>query len=117
MLKIETNREAKDQGILDLINEIDEFRKISDYMNDEHLDDALSNVVKLVLNPAVPAIAAPKLIVHLSAISAVMQMKAKWYMTVEKGKAGTPENTKKELYLTVSDRLDFIVQALKFSAK
>jgi hypothetical protein len=70
-----------------------------------------------MLNPAVPAVTAPKLIVQLSAISAILKMKAKWYMTVEKGKAGTREHTQKEIYLTISDRLDFIIQALKFSAK
>lgn len=122
MLQIENNdsvsdKKPSDTGVFDLISQIDEFQKMSEYMHDEHLDEALSNVVKLMLNPAVPAVKAPRLIVQLSAISAILQMKAKWYMTVEKGKTGSIEHAKKEIYSTVSDRLDVIIQALKYSAK
>jgi hypothetical protein len=99
------------------ISTIDEFLKLHDFIDDIQFDQALTSVVKLIVNPAVPATLAPKLIVQLSAISAALALKAKYYMHVTKGKPGSLEHTRKELYLTTSKHLDNIVAALKYSAK
>ncbi len=64
---------------LELISKITEFNDIHDYMKDEQLDKALAIVVKLLMNPDVPASKAPMLIIELQAMSTKFSMMASVY--------------------------------------
>ncbi|MFN9954787.1 MAG: hypothetical protein ACK55I_16950, partial [bacterium] len=64
---------------LELINKITEFNDLHEYMKDEQLDKALSIVVKLLMNPDVPAAKAPQLIIELQAMSTIFSMMAAVY--------------------------------------
>jgi hypothetical protein len=106
-----------DESVIQLISSIDEFTKMHEFIDDVQFDQALSSVVKLIMNPAIPAVTAPKLIVQLSAISSALKLKSKYYMYMDKGKAGSQQYIRKEMYITMSERLDDIVAALKYAAK
>lgn len=99
---------------LELINEITEFNDLHKFMNDEHLDKALSIVVKLLMNPDVPAAKAPQLIIELQAMSTKFSVLASIYSTIMKDKAGTDNNNKKNVYYSVKEALDKLVDALKY---
>jgi len=58
-----------DKNTLELISDITEFNDLHEFMKDEHLDKTLAIVVKLLMNPDVPAAKAPQLITELQAIS------------------------------------------------
>lgn len=102
---------------LDYINKITEFNDIHEFMNDEDLDEALAIVVKLLMKPDVPAIQAVSLITKLQAMSAKFQILATWYTTVAKGPSGSVNHTKKNVYYTMSDTIDKLVGALKYTTK
>lgn len=102
---------------LEIISKIDEFVKLSEFIDDVEFDQALTSVVKLITNPAIDVNTAPRVILQLSAISAALAIKAKYYMFIEKGRAGSLEHTRKELYMTTSKMLDNIVAALKYSMR
>ncbi len=104
-------------NILELISSITEINDISEYMQDDQLDRGLAAVVKLVSRPDVPAQRAVSLITELQAISAVLKVKKIYYMTIAKDKAGTPNNNKKNIYATVADAIDKLVDVLKYSAR
>jgi len=55
---------TEDKNTLELINSITEFNDLHEYMNDAQLDRALAVIVKLLLNPDVPAAKAPQLMRH-----------------------------------------------------
>ena len=103
-----------DKNTLELINSITEFNDLHEYMNDTQLDRALSIVIKLLLNPDVPAAKAPHLIIELQAMSTKFAMMASYYSTIAKDKAGTANNNKKNIYYSAKESIDKLVDALKY---
>jgi hypothetical protein len=102
---------------LDYISKITEFNDLHEFMKDDDLDEALAIVVKLLMKPDVPAMQAVSLITKLQAMSAKFQILATWYTTVAKGPSGSVNHTKKNVYYTMSDTIDKLVGALKYTTK
>ena len=103
-----------DKNVLESISEITEFNDISEFMNDKDLDKALDLIIKLITKPDVPSSKAPELIVTLQSLSAKFSMLARYYTTFEKGGDSAK---KKNVYYTISDSIDKLVDALKYSAR
>ena len=103
-----------DVNTLELINSITEFNDLHEYMKDSQLDKALAIVVKLLMNPDVPAAKAPMLIIELQAMSTKFSMMASVYSTIAKDKAGTTNNNKKNIYYSAKESIDKLVDALKY---
>lgn len=103
-----------DKSPLELISVVTEFNDLHEYMKDEQLDKALAIVVKLLLNPDVPAAKAPHLIIELQAMSTKFAMMASVYSTIAKDKAGTTNNNKKNIYYSAKESIDKLVDALKY---
>jgi hypothetical protein len=99
---------------LEIISQVTEFNDLSEFMQDKDLDKALEFVIKLVMKPDVPSAKAPELIIQLQALSAKFSVLARYYTTFEKGGEASK---KKNAYYTMSDCLDRLVDALKYSAK
>ena len=102
------------KNTLELISDITEFNDLHEFMKDEHLDKALAIVVKLLMNPDVPSAKAPHLIMELQAMSTKFSILASVYSTIMKDKAGTENNKKKNVYYSVKESLDKLVDALKY---
>jgi len=103
-----------DKSSLELISDITEFNDLHEFMKDEHLDKVLGIVVKLLMNPDVPATKAPLLIIELQAMSTKFAILASVYSTILKDKAGTQNNNKKNVYYSVKESIDKLVDALKY---
>jgi hypothetical protein len=106
-----------DKSPLELISTITEFNDLHEFMKDEQLDRALEILVKLIMKPEVPSAKAPMLIIELQAVSAKLAILASYYSTIAKDKAGTVNNNKKNIYYSVKEALDRLVDALKYSAR
>ena len=105
---------SSDKNTLELISDITEFNDLHEFMKDEHLDKTLAIVVKLLMNPDVPSAKAPNLIMELQAMSTKFSILASVYSTIMKDKAGTENNNKKNVYYSVKESLDKLVDALKY---
>jgi hypothetical protein len=105
---------AEDRNTLELISSITEFNDLHEYMKDDQLDRSLAIVVKLLMNPDVPAAKAPHLIIELQAMSTKFAMMASVYSTIAKDKAGTVNNNKKNIYYSAKESIDKLVDALKY---
>lgn len=103
-----------EKNTLELISEITEFNDLHEFLKDEQLDRALELIIKLLVNPDVPATKAPHLIIELQAISAKFGMMSAYYTTIAKDKAGTPNNNKKNIYYSAKESIDKLVDALKY---
>lgn len=103
-----------DKNSLELVSIITEFNDLHEFMGDEHLDAALEIVVKLLMKPDVPSAAAPKLIIELQAMSTKFAILASVYSTIAKDKAGTVNNNKKNIYYSLKEAIDKLVDALKY---
>ena len=105
------------ESTLDYINQITEFNDLHEFMKDEDLDEALALIVKIMMKPDIPSVQAVALISKLQAMSAKFGVLATWYSTVEKGPSGSINNTKKNVYYTMKDSIDKMVDALKYVAR
>lgn len=106
--------ETSEKNTLELISDITEFNDLHEFMKDDQLDKALAIVVKLLMKPDVPTAKAPQLIVELQALSTKFAILASVYSTIAKDKAGTENNNKKNIYYSVKESIDKLVDALKF---
>jgi len=106
-----------EQHILETISDITEFNEIHEFLQDDDLDKALEQVIKLIAKPDVPTGIAPKLIVQLQALATKFSILATAYATLYKDRAGTPNNMKKNIYYTMADSLTKLADALKYSAR
>jgi hypothetical protein len=87
---------------------------MKEFMNDPDLDEALDLIIKLIMKPDVPAGKAPELIVRLQALAVKFAMLSRYYTTFEKG---GDSSKKKNVYYTVSDAIDKLVDAVKYMAR
>lgn len=102
---------------IDVINEVAEFQSLYEFLEDEELGEALSIIVKIMTKPDVPPAQALVLINKLQAMSAKFGILATWYSTVEKGTSGSKNYIKKNVYYTMKDSLDKLVDSLKYIAR
>lgn len=99
---------------IELVSKITQFNDISEFMQDEDLDQALGYIVKMISKPDLPFAAAPKVVVELQALSAKFSILARYYTTFEKG----PEASKKKnVYYTMAEEIDKLVNAVKYQAR
>ena len=103
-----------EENTFQLISQVTEFNDISEHMQDEDLDLALDIIIKLIAKPDVPASKVAALIVQLQAMSVKFKMQAKYYMHFKKG---TQFAAKKGTYMTASESIDKLVDALKYEAR
>lgn len=101
---------------LELVSLITEFNEMSEYMQDEQLDQALGLVVKIIVRQAdIPREKIPPLIVELQALATKFALLATYYATI--GKDGTVEMHKKNIYNTARDAIGKLVDSLKYRVK
>jgi hypothetical protein len=105
------------ESTLDYINQITEFNDLHEFMKDEDLDEAMALIVKIMMKPDIPSVQAVALINKLQAMSAKFGILATYYTTVAKGPTGSINNTKKNVYYTMKDSIDKMVDALKYVAR
>jgi hypothetical protein len=105
---------SNDKNTLEIISTVTEFNDLHEVMNDEQLDRAMTVIINILMKPDIPAAAAHKLIVELQAISAKFGILASYYSTIAKDKAGTMNNNKKNIYYSVKESVDKLVDALKY---
>lgn len=97
---------------LETIDEITELNDISEFMQDEQLDEALQLVVELIVKgDLITPVKINKLILKLQAISAMCGIKATYYQNFVI--AGSEQKKRKNVYYTMNDKIDRVVDALK----
>lgn len=103
------------ENLLELLEEIQEVNSISEFMQDENVDQALAQCVKIVAKPDIPPQVAAILITKLSAMCVIFRIKAKNYMLVEKD--APKSSQKKNIYLTLADSVQELINSLKYVTK
>jgi hypothetical protein len=107
------NEEEQDD-VKRLITSVDEINKVSEFLGDESVDEALALIVYLISKPNIPPKLASEYIVKLTAIYAQCKIKIRVYMSLEK----SPDNNlRKNVYATVADAIESLFQSLKYVTK
>lgn len=103
--------------IVGYVSQIDEILKINEFLDEKFVDQALNDLVKLAVKPDLPVATVRILIVKLQAISGTCALRATYYTAMAKGRSGSDEYIKKNLYYSLADVFDKIVAALKYLAR
>lgn len=101
----------------ELVSIITVYNDVHEFMLDEKLDRALDIVVKLMEKPEVPSVKTPALIVELQALSTHFAIQAAKYATIAAGPARSDAAHKKNLYFSIKEAINKLVDALKYTAK
>lgn len=108
---------SEEPTVLELISQVTEFNDLHDFMNDDQLDTAMAIVIKIIAKPDLLPSTATRLIVELQAMSTKFAILATYYATIAKDRAGTVNNSKKNIYYSTKEALDKLVDSLKYTAK
>lgn len=105
------------ENTIDIINQVVEFNDIHEFLNDPEVDEALALIVKIFTKPDIPSTQAVYLITKLQALSSKFGILATYYSTIAKGPTGSINNKKKNIYYTLKDSIDKLVDSLKYVAR
>lgn len=104
-------------GTLESIEEVEEFVRIRDFMDDEEVEEALQLVRKSIKKPDVPPEKVSEVIYKIQGLATQFQIIASFYKTIGYGAAKTEAGHKRNLYASLADALDKLVAALKYQAR
>lgn len=105
----------KDDAI-SALNQVVEFNDIHEFLDDEQVDRALELIVGFMNDPeGVPPAKVSKLIIELQALASKFAILATYYTGI--GKDGTKEVQKKNLYYSLRDAVQELVNALKYHSR
>jgi RecJ-like exonuclease len=97
---------------LEYVSQITELNEMCDFLNDPVVDKSMEIIVKLYMKDgSVDPTAVPKLVIKLQAYAAHCALQAKYYTVFKK------DMQRKNVYYTLEDALDKVVQALKYTVR
>lgn len=100
------------ENTIDILNSVNDFNDLSEYMQDEEITQTLVAIAKLIAKPDIPPDKAARLIVQIQAYSAKFAMLASFYANVKKD-----DRAKKNVYYSAREALDKLVDALKYTVR
>lgn len=100
------------ENTIDILNTVNDFNDLSEYMQDEEITQTLVAIAKLIAKPDIPPDKAARLIVQIQAYSAKFAMLASFYANVKKD-----DRAKKNVYYSAREALDKLVDALKYTVR
>lgn len=99
----------------DPIGQHEQLVAVADLMNDDEFTDAVNEILRVMRRPDMLPQRASTLIQKLQATATLMGIRKQWYVAYG---PKTPEGKfKKNMYFTIEERLDKMVDALKYMAK
>jgi hypothetical protein len=90
---------------------------LHEFMDDENFTEALDLVVKCMVKPDMPPAVARRALLLMQTYAFTFRMQAYKYMTIDKGKTGSDQFNKKNIYFSVSEQCHELAQTLKYIAK
>jgi hypothetical protein len=102
---------------LEYLSELQDLVDLNDFMADEELGEAMDLAMKCIAKPDMPPAKARTALLRMQALAFRFRMQAATYTYIHTGKAGTPENVKKNVYFAASEQCDKLAQTLKYLVK
>lgn len=103
--------DSRDASALVVLSELDE---LIEYMDDDILQEMIDLAIKCLAQPHLKQETAEQLLLQFQAAAFKFGMLAVTYTTLKRGKAGTDENNKKNIYYTAADQCDKMAASLKY---
>jgi hypothetical protein len=99
------------------LSEAQDLVDLYEFMEDEDLAQAMELALNVIAKPDIPVSSARNALAMMQGYSLKFRMQAATYTYVKVGKAGTPENVKKNVYFAMAEQCHEMAQTLKYLAK
>lgn len=99
------------------ISQVQDLVDLNDFMDDQDFENALELALKVIAKPDMPPAVARKALIQMQGYAFKFRMMGQVFMTIKKGRAGTDENNKKNVYFSVSEQCHELAQTLKYISK
>lgn len=106
-----------DEKLIVQVSQITELNDISKFLQDEDVDLALARLIQIKTKPDLPADTAMLVMEQLQACASMFGLKATFYAALNKGPSGSDEFKKKNLYYSMEERINRLVDALKYQVR
>lgn len=98
-----------------LLERSKELAAIVEKLDNEDVTQTIALMLRLVVNPEIPASVATPYIVKLEGMAGEFKLLGKYFMFMGKGEPDA--RIKKEMYMTLSERCEGLAAALKYVAR
>lgn len=102
---------------LEYISKLQDLVDLHQFMGDDDLAEAMNLAVKCIAKPDMPPSVARSALLKMQGLAFQFRMQAATYTYIHKGKAGTDENVKKNVYFAASEQCHELAQTLKYLVK
>jgi hypothetical protein len=103
--------------ILEYISNIQDLMDLANFIDDDDLTEAMNLAVKCIAKPDMPPNVARSALLKMQGFAFKFRMQAATYTYIHKGRAGTDDNIKKNIYFAVSEQCHALAQTLKYLVK
>lgn len=104
-------------SILEKTSDIQDVLDLNDWLDDTNYTEALNKLINVIVRDEIKPEKCAQLVVKFAALGGLFNQKAQSYMTIHKGKAGTTENMKKNVYFAMSKDCYELSAALKYMVR
>lgn len=102
---------------LEYISKMQDLVDLNEFMGDQDFEDALELALKCIAKPDLPPAVARKALVQMQGYALKFRMMGQVFMTIKKGRTGSEENNKKNVYFSMSEQCHEMAQSLKYICK
>lgn len=103
--------------VLEYVSKLQDLVDLHEFMGDDDLGEAMNLAVKCIAKPDMPPSVARTALLKMQGYAFQFRMQAAAYTYIHKGKAGTEENVKKNVYFAASEQCHDLAQTLKYLVK
>lgn len=100
--------------VLDYLSSLQDLVDLHEFMADDDLGEAMNLAVKCIAKPDMPPAVARHALLKMQGFAFQFRMQAATYTYIHKGKAGTEENVKKNIYFAAAEQCHELAQTLKY---
>lgn len=102
---------------LDYLSNLQDLMDLHEFMDNAELAEAMNLAVKCIAKPDMPPATARTALLKMQGFAFQFRMQAAVFTYIHKGKAGTDENVKKNIYFAASEQCHEMAQTLKYLLK
>jgi hypothetical protein len=106
--------EKRDVEAFEFVSKIKEFHAVHSFLDDEDFTTMLNLSLRVLTQPHLKAETARDLLIKFQAASVKFNTLAIFYTTLRKGRAGTDDNYRKNMYYAMAEQCDKMAQSLKY---
>jgi hypothetical protein len=99
---------------LEYISNLQDLVDLANFMQDDDLTQAMNLAVKCIAKPNIPPSVARESLLKMQGLAFKFRMQAATYTYIHKGRAGTDDNIKKNVYFAISEQCHELAQTLKY---